>query len=195
MGREFELKFRTTEVIQDAIASAFEGFRQIRMETTYFDTPDGALSDRHITLRLRRENDTTVCTVKTPSPNGGRGEWECEATDITAGLNQLVALGAPLQIAVLATGGLEPVCGAKFTRLAIQVPTADGTAELALDRGILLGGGREIPLCEVEVELKTGSDQAAVALARALAAQYGLEPENRSKFRRARALAKGEDHG
>lgn len=195
MGREFELKFRTTETVQDAIASAFAGFRRIRMETTYFDTPDGALSARHITLRLRKENDITICTVKTPLAEGGRGEWECEATDIAAGLNQLVALGAPLQVAVLAAGGLVPVCGAKFTRLATQIPTSDGTAELALDRGVLLGGGREIPLCEVEVELKTGSDQAAVALAQALAAQYGLEPETGSKFRRALALAKGENHG
>lgn len=192
MGREFELKYRTTEAVQDTIAAAFHGFRQIRMETTYFDAVDGSLSDRHITLRLRKENDTTVCTVKTPSPDGGRGEWECEATDITEGLERLVAIGAPLQVAVLAQRGLVPVCGAKFTRLATEVPTADGTAELALDRGILLGGGREIPLCEVEVELKTGSDEAVLALADALAEKYGLLPEKHSKFRRALALAKGE---
>lgn len=192
MGREFELKYRATAQVQTAIREAFSGFRRIDMETTYFDTPCGFLSARKITLRLRRENDTTICTLKTPLPDGSRGEWECEADDISAGLAQLVRLGAPVQIAQLAEADLQPVCGARFTRLAAEVTTADGTAELALDNGMLLGGSREMPLCEVEVELKTGSDAAALDLANALAERYGLQPETKSKFRRASDLAQGE---
>ncbi len=192
MGREFELKYRANAETQAAIRAAFPGFRQIAMETTYFDTPDGALSARKITLRLRKENAQTICTLKTPLPDGSRGEWECQATDILDGLSQLIANGAPAQIGRLAALGLAPVCGARFTRLATEVATADGTAELALDSGILLGGGREMALCEVEVELKTGSDEAVLALAQALVQRFGLVPENKSKFRRAMALAKGE---
>lgn len=192
MGREFELKYRATATAQAAIREDFDGFREIAMQTTYFDTPDSALSARRITLRLRRENDMTICTVKTPLPDGSRGEWECQATDIATGLTGLVQCGAPVQIALLAEKGLVPVCGARFTRLAAQVQTADGTAELALDSGILLGGGKEMPLCEVEVELKTGSDTAVLAFAAALAEKYGLQPETKSKFRRALALAQGE---
>ena len=56
----------------------------------------------------------------------------------------------------------------------------------------MLGGGQEIPLCEVEVELKSGDPETAVAFATALAQRFGLEPEKKSKFRRALALAKGE---
>ena len=67
--------------------------------------------------------------------------------------------------------------------------------ELALDQGCLMGGGKEIPLCEVEVELKSGDEAGAVAFARQLARDYGLQPEENSKFRRALALAKGENHG
>ena len=92
----------------------------------------------------------------------------------------------------LAQQPLIALCGAKFTRFAAELPTADGTAELALDAGVLLGGGKELPLCEVEIELKTGSDAAAQALADTIAAEYGLIPERASKFRRASALAKGE---
>lgn len=191
MGREFELKYAATADVQAAIRREFGGFREISMETTYFDTPDGALAARRVTLRLRKENDICVCTLKTPLPDGSRGEWECQASDIVAGLSALVALGAPIQVAALAQTGLQAVCGAKFTRLAAEVATADGTAELALDSGILLGGSREMALCEVEVELKTGSDQAARAFADALAAKFCLQPEHRSKFRRALALAEG----
>ena len=55
--------------------------------------------------------------------------------------------------------------------------------------GALLGGGREEPLCEVEVELKAGSEEAAIAFAGKLAEQFGLVPEKFSKYRRALALA------
>jgi inorganic triphosphatase YgiF len=192
MGREFELKFATTADVQAAIRQAYDGFRKIAMETTYFDTPDGALSARKVTLRLRKENDDCVCTLKTPLPDGSRGEWECQAVDIHDGLAALVRLGAPKQVLLLAQAGLQPVCGAKFIRFAAEVATTDSTMELALDSGVLLGGGKEMALCEVEVELKTGSDRAALDFANHLAATYGLIAEHKSKFRRALDLAKGE---
>ena len=56
----------------------------------------------------------------------------------------------------------------------------------------MIGGGKEMSLCEVEVELKTGSDSAAQALADSIAAEFDLQEEPRSKFRRASMLAKGE---
>ena len=192
MGREFELKYKATTAQQQAIREAFGDFRTIHMETTYFDTPAGSLSDRHVTLRLRKENNLCICTMKTPLADGSRGEWECEATDIHDGLAILSALGAPADLCQLAQQGVHIVCGAKFTRLAADVPTADGMAELAIDSGVLLGGGREIPLCEVELEHKSGSDQSTLELASILATRFQLIPEQKSKFRRAQALAKGE---
>lgn len=192
MGREFELKYRATPQVQSALRQRFTGFRQIQMQTTYFDTPDGALSAHKITLRLRRENDATICTLKTPLPDGSRGEWECPAEEIATGIACLHALGAPEAVLQLTQADLQPLCGAKFLRLATELPTADGTAELALDTGILLGGGKEIPLCEVELELKTGSDAALESLAQALVTEFGLTKEPDSKFRRAALLAKGE---
>ena len=192
MGREFELKYAATEEVLASLATQFGPGREIRMETTYFDAPDGALSSRHMTLRLRRENEETVCTIKTPLSDGSRGEWECAATNIEDGLRRLTAMGAPEIIGQLANTGLVPRCGARFIRFAAEVATTDGTAELALDSGILLGGNRQMPLCEVEVELKSGSDAAAMALAADLAVRFGLTEEPKSKFRRALALAQGE---
>lgn len=192
MGREFELKYAATIGAQAAIRAKFGVFRKIAMETTYFDTPDGVLSAQKMTLRLRKENDAIICTLKTPLPDGSRGEWECQTTDITAGVQEVVRLGAPAKLLALAESGLIVACGARFTRLAAEIPTADGTAELALDNGVLMGGGKETPLCEVEIELKTGSDTAAKAVADAIATEFGLQEEPRSKFHRASQLAKGE---
>ena len=75
------------------------------------------------------------------------------------------------------------------TRLAKTVELENCTVEIALDLGVLLGRGKELPLCEVEVELKAGSQEAAVAFAETLAAEHALEKEPLSKFRRALILA------
>ena len=192
MGIEFELKYRATPAQQAALLARFsQGVRAISMETTYYDTPGRDLSRRHITLRRRFENGASVCTVKTPAGEAGRGEWECLCGGIAQAVPQLIAQGAPEYLLLLTAQGLEPLCGARFTRRAVDIETADFTAELAIDSGVLLGGGREEALCEVELELKSGSRQAMIAYADALAAQFGMTEEKKSKFRRAKALAEG----
>lgn len=192
MGIEFELKYRATPAQQAALLDLFgTDVKVIAMETTYYDTPDRALSARHITLRRRFENGVSVCTVKTPAGAAGRGEWECLCDDIRAAIPALCKLGAPEFVLLLTAAGLESFCGARFTRRAMDVETADFTAELALDSGVLLGGSREESLCEVELELKSGDPKAMTAFMDDLAAQYGLIPEHHSKFRRAKTLAEG----
>lgn len=192
MGREFELKFAASEVAFRALEEKWEDFTVISMETTYYDTPDGALSARHITLRRRMENAVSVCTVKTPIGGHGRGEWELECDDIHAAIPQLCKLGATEELLALTCGGIVPVCGAKFNRKAKLLVLEKCAVEIALDQGVLLGGNRQLPIREVEVELKDGSEEAAVAFAAELAKEYGLTPENKSKFHRAQLLSKGE---
>ncbi|MCD7755389.1 MAG: CYTH domain-containing protein [Firmicutes bacterium] len=191
MGREFELKFAASAEILQKIQADFGNFTAIAMETTYYDTPDGALSARRITLRRRMENGRSVCTLKTPAPGRGRGEWEVEADSIASAVDRLWAAARPDGLDCPDASRLHAVCGARFTRLAKTIPAAGCTVELALDRGVLTGGGRETPLCEVEAELKSGGEAAAAAWAEALAEKYGLRPEPKSKFRRALALAEG----
>lgn len=192
MGVEFELKFAADGGQQAQVLTQFPGpWQTIAMETTYYDTPDGALSKRWITLRRRMENDRSVCTVKAPAGEDSRGEWECQCDDIQAAIPKLCKLGAP-SVLLLTLDGVVQVCGARFTRRALTVELADCTVEIAVDSGVLMGGGKEIPLQEVEVELKSGDKAAATAFAQELAARLGMKQEKGSKFRRALALAKGE---
>ncbi len=188
MGREFELKYAATADILNAMAAQFSGLCPIAMETTYYDTPGRDLSARRCTLRRRLENGRAVCTLKTPQAGHSRGEWELEGPELPAAAEALLPLGG---LEDLSGADFVPVCGARFTRLAKTVALADCTLELALDQGALLGGGREQPFWEVEVELKSGAQDAAVAYARALARKYGLKAEEKSKFCRALALADG----
>ena len=193
MGIEFELKFRVTPEQLAAIGRDISAPEQrFQMHTTYYDTPEGALSDRFYTLRCRLENGVGLCTFKYPAGELDRGEVELPCENIREAIPELCKLSGVEELACLTAAGVVAVCGANFTRIAKTLVLEDCTVELALDQGSLYGADKTVPLCEVEVELKAGSRQAAIAYAAALAFRYGLEQEQTSKFRRALALARGE---
>lgn len=193
MATEFELKYAATAAQLDGIRAAVSGeYHSISMETTYYDTPGRALSARKWTLRRRLENGVSVCTLKTPAGGLGRHEWEVEQDSIQTAIPELCKLSNLDDLAEMTGGGVSPVCGARFTRLACQVNIENAVVELALDEGILFGSGRELAFAEVEVELKSGAEEAACRFAEDLAARFHLIPEEKSKFRRALDLAQGE---
>ena len=188
MGREFELKYRADACIISAIQAKFGEFTPISMETAYYDTPDGAFSRRRWTLRRRYENGVSVCTLKTPAPDGSRGEWEVRAETIEVAIPELCKLGTPAELSDLAACPLVLTCGARFTRLAKTISVPGAVLELALDNGVLLGSGQEQPFAEVEAELKEGSEEAVRSFAQALAAEFSLTEEKFSKHKRAMLL-------
>ncbi len=191
MSIELEWKYQATEDTLLAIEQAFPGaYQRIAMATTYFDTPDHAFSRRHWTLRHRLENGAGVCTLKMPAPGGGRVEYEAPAADLSSGVAALIDQGAPEALLQLAPQA-RPRCSAAFTRRALRMELPGAVVELALDRGTLSGGGRELPFAEVEVERKEGQGEAAEAFAQRLAEQFDLKIEPLSKFARAAELAGG----
>ena len=193
MGVEYEKKFRCEKAVQDAVLATLSGSREdYRMGTTYFDTPTGDLSARKWTLRCRKENDSFLCTLKTPGQGSARREWETEEADIASSIDKLCKLGAPQELKQLCTQGILPICGAEFSRIAITLSYGQSVLEIALDTGILTGGGSAAPIAELEVELKSGSTADADAFAAELAEKFGLEEEPKSKFSRALALYRGE---
>ena len=203
MGIELEYKLAVPnpalldEILFDKeIAAVRQGdYHLLKMSTAYYDTPDRKLSALRWTLRLRQENETLVATLKTPTEGRARGEWECPASGIREALPKLLEQGAPAQLTeILGDQPLNPVCIAQFTRRAAELTLADGTVcELCGDIGLLGGGGKEENLCEIEVELKSGSADVAAAFAEELQKRFDLTEESRSKFARAIALTKEGD--
>ena len=191
MGVEYEVKFQADEEILHSVYTTFPArWQKISMETTYYDTPSGSLSAKRYMLRRRLENGVSVCTVKTSGEGNLRGEWEVNMDSITDAISELCKLGCPNDLASLCEEGLIPICGARFTRKAGVLTFLECTVELALDQGVLFAGQKEIPLCEIEAEHKSGSQAATDAFARQLADIFGLQPEEKSKFARALALYK-----
>ncbi len=62
------------------------------------------------------------------------------------------------------------------------------SAELAFDYGKMSANGRTAPLCEIELEHKSGPEEAFRALGQEIAQEFGLRPQPLSKLARARML-------
>ena len=189
MGIEFELKYAANDRQLEILRNRYPHLLPIAMETTYYDNAAGDFSRLKWTFRRRMENGRSVCTLKTPAKGLGRAEFETECEDLLRAVPLLIAQGAPEALAELVAAGITPSCGAKFTRLAGLLELPECTLELALDSGVLMGGGRELPFTEVELELKSGREEMALAFGAALAKELGLKPEPKSKVARARRLA------
>lgn len=194
---EKEYKWRADELLLNRAllwASSRIGSqsRTIRMESSYFDTADGMLRNKKAALRLRRENERTVCCMKLrgeeESTDGLRAheEYQCDAGTLEDGLRQLPEKGAPEALCgELLHAELKEICTVSFRRCAVLLQEQDTVCELALDKGELRREGRSAPLCEIELEYVAGDEKAFHALAAELADQLDLVPENESKLARA----------
>lgn len=200
MGRELEIKLAvdgeaTLEKIlaDDTIAALIDGPWQVRlMKTTYYDSPDRRFSSHFWTLRHRMEGESSVVCVKAPTEDPRvRGEWQISAAEISEeSIEALLKSGAPMELLYLyGAGDVQPVCGAEFIRKSVMLRFSDGSrAELAGDHGILYGKTQQPPFTELEIELYEGAPIEMEALAALLQTRYGLKPQCKSKFARARAL-------
>ena len=163
---------------------------RIRMHTTYYDDPAGSFRAKKQTLRLRQENDLSVCTFKTALEGLARLELDCEAPDIISGAAQLAAhpdLPESAKNALL-SGVFVPRCGAKFLRRTRLCRVGETTFHLCLDEGQLVNGEHAQPLCEIELELAEGDAAVLEQTAQRLMDAYHLPLCTKSKQQRALEL-------
>ncbi len=194
-----EIEIKLAPLAEEAAAAVFCDFallpgedpgRDIRMETTYFDDPEGFFRRHRMTLRLRRENDVSICTFKTALDGLSRLELEAPAATIQAGARELLAQEAlPGEVRTALMGGrFVPVCGARFTRKTRRCAVEHTVFDLCFDQGILFCGAQSEPLCEIELELVEGDPALLQETARRLMAAYGVPLCACSKQQRALAL-------
>lgn len=203
---EIEFKFCIPAGRLAAVTAAVRRGRYtpIRMEARYHDTPDAALSSRSIALRLRREGDQWVQTVKALG-DGPLDRHEHNVPRGAAGPGGAPALlpelhaGSPageLLVRALATaaGPLAETYGTEMDRITRNVTFAGGgSAELALDTGRVVAHRgtpqeKSARICELEIELKSGSVTGLALLAERWARQHGLVLSTVSKAERGERL-------
>lgn len=163
--------------------------RQTRMETTYYDTEDSALSQLHWTLRHRSENGKSVCTLKGPAEGLSRIERELDAETIEAAADAFLQNELPEGVRAALVRTMVPTCGARFLRTEAVYDDGELRFTLSYDTGEYLNGSRRAPLCEMELELVSGGETRLLAFGEHLAAKQALPVSAESKHSRALALA------
>jgi inorganic triphosphatase YgiF len=167
-----------------------------KLVNTYFDTPDLALKQRGIALRLRRQGRLLLQTVKCAGETSGglssRPEWETPYS----GRFDFSAIDAPevrdwLQRPKIAER-LLPAFETVFGRSTWRLQPAPGSVVLVmLDRGWIAADGRREAISELELELATGDTGALFDLALQFADRIPLMPAAASKAERGYALHAG----
>ncbi len=179
------------------------------MHAVYFDAEDECLSKEKIAVRVRREGDEMVATVKwggnhREALNGGeavhaRPELNVPVRDESwfwappAELFGDSDIGKRI-VELLGEEPLVPLLETKFTRRLVQIRCENpenGEAmlcEAAVDTGEIVAGDRSEPICELELELLTGENGPLMILGEELKARYGLVAGTKSKFARGKAL-------
>ncbi|MBW8829105.1 MAG: CYTH and CHAD domain-containing protein [Burkholderiales bacterium] len=203
--QEIELKFQVPAARRAAVDAAVAGREKsprIRLQAAYFDTPDRALAQAGMALRIRREGRRVVQTLKGLG-NDGLTRAEHNVVLPPSGdpealpdpsLHAGTAVGDRL-IALLAKRKGPPLAmqfRTDIRRRSRQLRTRQGVVELAFDEGVIVAGDRRLAVCELEIELVRGSPLAVIATARQWVLRHGLWLDTRSKAERGDMLSRGE---
>ncbi|MFS0828934.1 CYTH domain-containing protein [Pseudomonas phoenicis] len=199
MPTETELKLRAS---RETLAALREhpllkkrnksGWQTRELTNQYFDTAEGELSAAQVALRLRRDGEVVIQTLKCRGRSvaglSERQEFEWQLDKPKLDLKKLDASCWPEALAALDKKTIKPLFSTDFTREYAEIAWGRGKAkvviEVALDQGSVVAGKRKEEICEVELELREGNAEALLELAAELAATHALMPCDISKAER-----------
>jgi triphosphatase len=197
MANEIELKLRIRAADlprlrrHPAVQRALVGKPVTRRLTSiYYDTPQLALLDADLSLRVRRMSGGWFQAVKGAGHSLAglhqRMEWE---DLLTRGEPDFDKITDPALTPVFGDpalrAALRPIFTTDVRRTEWQLkPDPDSDIEMALDVGDLIVDDKREPICEVELELKSGVPIRLFEFALTLLADIPLWIENVSKAQR-----------
>lgn len=204
---EFELKFEIPSAsLQRVAAALFDGktSRQ-RLQARYFDTQEGALAKHGLVVRVRKEGRRWVQTAKGPTSGplerlehnvtlARQAQGAMPEVDLARHAGTPVGKSIVAALKLKADEGLPHLIALYETdvqRTTRLVEQAGSVVEIALDQGRILARPHALDLCELEVELKKGKPEHAVALARRWCAEHGLWLSSIAKSMKGQRLRSG----
>jgi triphosphatase len=203
MQVEREIKFSLTpeaarRVARQVVRRAGP-WRRRMVSNAYYDTAKERLRRAGVALRLRRDGNRRLQTLKVDADGAGfstRAEWEMPAPrgrlDVAAFPREEILAATGLDVARLARQ-LRPRFETRFARRSAPVIVDGATrAEISIDHGYVAAGERREPISEVELELKAGDAASLLRYAGQLAKPLGLALEFESKAERGYRLVAGD---
>ncbi|BBI99751.1 inorganic triphosphatase [Ferrigenium kumadai] len=168
-----------------------------KLYSVYFDTPALDLRNHAMALRLRRAGKQWLQTLK---GGGGvqaglhqRNEWETPVAGEGLDFEALKAAGGELPRGVRKE--LQPVFVTDFSRNLRLLKFEGAEIELCMDKGEVRTEQHSFPICELELELKSGEPRQLFELALALLDIVPFELETVSKAEQGYRLLSGDTDG
>lgn len=197
MSHEVELKFDVAATDAEALKAcpALAGLTPtiIEADTAYFDTKDGIVRRAGYSLRVRKAGGRFVQAVKHKRAAAAglfvRDEWEADLPGFALDDDALARTPLKKVLDAEEAGPLRLALRSRFRRTTWLVTHRDSVIEVVLDEGKVTSGKAESPLCELELELKSGKPRALFALAGEIGAALPLRLGVLSKAERGYALA------
>jgi triphosphatase len=199
MVKETEIKLRASRATLAALREHpllkkrnKSGWQRAPLFNQYYDTPARELAGARVALRLRRDGEQYIQTLKTCGQSvaglSERNEWDWYLTKPKLDLSRLDDSCWPASLAELDKKNLQPLFTTDFVREKAEIAWGRGKAkvviEAALDLGKVIAGEGEEEICELELELRQGEPAALLELACELAAELPLMPCDISKAER-----------
>lgn len=140
----------------------------------YYDTPDAFLMQNGLALRIRAVNRQYIQTVKTRGSSRvgmhARGEWEWSVPTDALDLSLLSDVPLSDALADMAWArDLIVVFRTDFKRHVWLLHYAGADIEVVCDEGEVSSGYGQDPICELELELKSGPESALYEFAKHIA--------------------------
>jgi inorganic triphosphatase YgiF len=204
MQKETEIKLRVSRETLIALREHpllkkrnKSGWERLELFNQYFDTPERELAHAKVALRLRRDGDAVIQTLKTRGQSiaglSERNEYNWDLAKAKLDLKKLDGECWPEQLADLDKKTIKPVFTTDFVREKAEIAWGRGKTkvviEAALDLGKVIVGKQEEEICELELELREGDPSALLELAAELAEKLALMPCDISKAERGYRLA------
>ncbi|MBV4485835.1 CYTH domain-containing protein [Pseudomonas sp. SWRI153] len=199
MQKETEIKLR---VSRETLAALREhpllkkrnknGWERRELMNQYFDTPERDLAQAKVALRLRKDGDEVIQTLKTRGQSiaglSERNEYDWKLPKAKLDVKKLDGECWPESLVDLDKKTLKPIFTTDFVRERAEIAWGRGKSkvviEAALDLGHVVVGKRKEEICELELELREGEPAALLELAAELAATLALMPCDISKAER-----------
>lgn len=209
MNTETEIKLRvsadTLQQLTDhpLLRGRLQGeWQTVELFNQYFDSADGQLAAARVALRLRRDGDAIIQTLKTRGNSvaglSERNEWDWHLQQPQLDLSLLTDECWPAALAGMDLDLLQPLFTTDFRRVRGELRwEREGVmvcVEAALDSGRVVAGAGEDEICELELELREGPAEAVLELALALAADVPLMPCDISKAERGYRLLQADSY-
>lgn len=167
-------------------------WRQKALLNQYIDSPDYHLTKAGMALRVRKDGEQYIQTLKTKGNSIGgfseRDEFDWYLNQPQLDTSLLVAPYWPEALAEFDKTKLATIFSTDFIRNYAQfiwiVDGVDALIEVAIDKGTVQAKQQQANICELELELKSGSAETMLNFAVELASHFPLTPCNLSKAER-----------